>query len=115
MERALGVFEGALSPAPAANPAPAAAPAAAPIAAAAAAPAPAAPTGGGGGCVPRLASAPPPELRGSSGSSPAPDARPNPGSAQLPEGWGDRHTEVSADELMRRGIIAPDEPLGDLK
>ena len=36
-------------------------------------------------------------------------------SAQLPEGWADRHTAVSADELMRRGIIAPDEPLGDLK
>ena len=98
MERALGVFEGALSPAPAAAPAAAAAPG-----------------GGGDGFVPRLASAPPPELRGSSGSSPAPDARPNPGSAQLPEGWGDRHTAVSADELMRRGIIAPDEPLGDLK
>ena len=109
MERALGVFEGALSPAPSAAAAPAgpaapAAPAAAP-----------APTGGGGGFVPRLASAPPPELHGSRGSSPAPDARPNPASAQLPEGWGDRHTAVSADELMRRGIIAPDEPLGDLK
>lgn len=101
MERALGVFEGALSPAPSA---------------AAAAPAgPSAPAAPGDGFVPRLASAPPPELRGSSGSSPAPDARPNPGSAQLPEGWGDRHTAVSADELMRRGIIAPDEPLGDLK
>ena len=113
MERALGVFEGALSPAPAAAPADPAGPSAAAAAPpAAAAPAP---TGGGGGFVPRLASAPPPELRGSSGSSPAPDARPNPGSAQLPEGWGDRHTAVSADELMRRGIIAPDEPLGDLK
>ena len=100
MERALGVFEGALSPAPSAAAAPAG---------------PSAPAAAGDGFVPRLASAPPPELRGSSGSSPAPDARPNPASAQLPEGWGDRHTAVSADELMRRGIIAPDEPLGDLK
>lgn len=98
VERALGVFEGALSPAPSDAPfAPVAVPAVAPAAAAA-------------GFAPRLASAPPLELRG---SSPTGDARP--GGAQLPDGWGERQSAVSADELMRRGIILPDEPLGDLK
>ena len=33
------------------------------------------------------------------------------GQRGLPEGWGDRGNSVSADALVRRGVIAPDVPM----